>query len=374
MQPFHRRTCRLPRAPRRALKPIVETVHTLALATHTLAQTARTLALATHTLAQTVHALALATHTLAAKLAPRRAAKAAAGRAAMLALCCALLAPAAAQAADTIRIGAKNFTEQYVLAQITADYLRGKGYDVDVRAGLGSTLMRSAQENGQLDIVWEYTGTAALVYLKIPDAVKLDAHALYDKVKTADAAHGLVWLDASRLNNTYALGVPQQVAQDWNVHTVSQLMDKLRAEPGRTHIFAMDAEFANRPDGLRPLAATYGMRVNRSEIKQMDPGLVYTALHNNQVTFGLIYTTDGRVRGFNIVALEDDRHFFPNYNATPVARRETLDRHPGLDRLLNALSAALDNDAMLDMNKQVDIDGRSVRDVAADFLRTHQLP
>lgn len=292
----------------------------------------------------------------------------------LFALCCAALAPAAARAADTLRIGAKNFTEQYVLAQITADYLRARGYDVDTRAGLGSTLMRSAQENGQLDIVWEYTGTAALVYLKIPDAVKLSVQDLYRKVKQADAQRGLAWLDASRLNNTYALGVPQEVARRWNVKTISQLVDRLRGEPGRRHIFAMDAEFANRPDGLQPLAATYGMAFDRRELKQMDPGLVYTALHNNQVTVGLIYTTDGRVRGFNIVALEDDRHFFPNYNATPVVRQEVLDRHPRLATQLNALSAALDNDAMLEMNKQVDIDGRSVRDVAADFLRTHELP
>nr|WP_094840611.1 glycine betaine ABC transporter substrate-binding protein [Bordetella genomosp. 11] len=295
-------------------------------------------------------------------------------RALLLALACAILAPGAARAANTLRVGAKNFTEQYVLAEITAEYLRTKGYGIDVRAGLGSTLMRSAQQNGQLDIVWEYTGTAALVYLKIPDAVKLDAPALYEKVRQLDARNGLAWLDASRLNNTYALGVPRQVAQEWQVRTISQLFAKLRAEPHGKHVFAMDAEFANRPDGLRPLGAAYGMQFDRADIKQMDPGLVYTALHNNQVTVGLIYTTDGRVRGFNIVPLEDDRHYFPNYNATPVVRREVLDRNPALAGQLNALSAALDNDAMLDMNKQVDIDGRSVHDVAADFLRTHRLP
>jgi osmoprotectant transport system substrate-binding protein len=295
-------------------------------------------------------------------------------RALSLAALCALLTPAWSHAAATLRIGGKNFTEQYVLAQITADYLRAKGYEVDVRAGLGSTLMRSAQENGQLDIVWEYTGTAALVYLKIPDAVKMAPDELHAKVKKADQSHGLAWLDASRLNNTYALAVPSEVEQKWGVKTISQLVDKLRSEPDRKHVFAMDAEFANRPDGLKPLETVYGMHFDRSELKQMDPGLVYTALHNNQVTVGLVYTTDGRVRGFNIVPLQDDRHYFPNYNATPVVRQEVLDRHPELAAQLNALSAALDNDAMLDMNKQVDIDGRSVHDVAAEFLAGHTLP
>lgn len=292
----------------------------------------------------------------------------------ILLLACLVLAPGPANAASTLRVGGKNYTEQYLLAQITADYLRAKGYGVDTRAGLGSTLMRTAQENGQLDIVWEYTGTAALVYLKIPDAVKLDSHELYQRVRQADAQRGLIWLDASRLNNTYAVGIPERLAREWGIKTISQLVDKLRAEPGRRHIFAMDAEFANRPDGLKPLAAAYGMRFDRSEVKQMDLGLVYTALHNGQVTLGLIFSTDGRVRGFDIAALEDDRHYFPAYNATPVVRRSVLDHNPALAAQLNALSAALDNDTMQDLNKQVDIDGRSVRDVAADFLRTHALP
>jgi osmoprotectant transport system substrate-binding protein len=292
----------------------------------------------------------------------------------ILFLTCAALAPASARAASALRIGGKNYTEQYLLAQITADYLRAQGYSVDTRAGLGSTLMRTAQENGQLDIVWEYTGTAALVYLKIPDAVKLDAHALYERVRQADARRGLIWLDASRLNNTYAVGVPEQLAREWGIKTISQLVDKLRAEPDRRHIFAMDAEFANRPDGLKPLAAAYGIRFDRSQVKQMDLGLVYTALHNGQVTLGLIFSTDGRVRGFDIAALEDDRHYFPAYNATPVVRQSVLDRNPALAAQMNALSAVLDNDTMQELNKQVDIDGRSVQDVAATFLRTHPLP
>jgi osmoprotectant transport system substrate-binding protein len=183
-----------------------------------------------------------------------------------------------------------------------------------------------------------------------------------------------VWLDASPLNNTYALGLPQEAAQKSGIRTISQLAARLNAEPKTKHVFAMDAEFANRADGLKPLEAAYGMHFSRAEIKQMDPGLVYTALHNNQVPIGLIYTTDGRVKGFNIVPLEDDKHYFPAYNATPVVRKPTLDANPQLAAQLNALSAALNNDTVLEMNKQVDIDGKSVQAVAADFLRTHKLP
>ena len=278
---------------------------------------------------------------------------------------------ASAHAAGLV-LGGKNFTEQYVLVEITSQYLRSKGYTVDERTGLGSVLMRSAQEHGQIDLAWEYTGTAAIVYNKITE--KLDPKTMYERVKELDAKRGLVWLDASPLNNTYALGLPQQVAEKTGIRTVSQLAEKMKAEPGKKHVFAMDAEFANRPDGLKPLEAAYGMDFSRPEVRQMDPGLVYTALHNNQVALGLIYTTDGRVKGFDIVPLEDDLHYFPAYNATPVVRKPVLDQNPKLAAQLNALSAALNNDVVLEMNKQIDIDGKSVQAVAADFLRTHKLP
>jgi osmoprotectant transport system substrate-binding protein len=274
--------------------------------------------------------------------------------------------------AANLVVGGKNFTEQYVLTEITAQYLRSKGYTIDARTGLGSTLLRSAQENNQVDVVWEYTGTAALVYNKITE--KLDPKAMYARVKELDAKRGLIWLDASPLNNTYALGLPEQVAKETGIRTISQLAAYIGANPKKHKVFAMDAEFANRPDGLKPLEAAYGMNFSRREIKQMDPGLVYTALHNNQVTIGLIYTTDGRVKGFNIVPLEDDKHYFPAYNATPVVRKAILDQNPQLATQLNALSDALNNDTVLEMNKQVDIDGRSVPAVATDFLRTHKLP
>jgi osmoprotectant transport system substrate-binding protein len=279
--------------------------------------------------------------------------------------------PALAQ--PKLVLGAKNFTEQYVLAEVTAQYLRSRGYTVEVRSGLGSTLMRSALENGQFDLVWDYTGTAALVYDKLTE--KLSPEAMYERVKALDAPRGLVWLNASPLNDTYALGLPSKFAEQTGITTVSQLAQRLKTDPdAKRYVFGMDAEFANRPDGLKPLLATYDMSFRRSQMKQMDPGLVYTALHNNQLKIGLVYTTDGRVKGFGIVPLEDDKHFFPPYNATPVVRKEVLERNPKLAAQLNALSAALNNDVMQDMNKAVDLDGKPAQQVAAEFLRTHTLP
>jgi osmoprotectant transport system substrate-binding protein len=211
------------------------------------------------------------------------------------------------------------------------------------------------------------------VYDKITD--KLGPEEMYQRVKALDAPRGLVWLNASSLNDTYALGLPSQFAESSGIKTVSQLADYLKTNPEAKHVvFGMDAEFANRPDGLKPLLETYGMHFKRSQMKQMDPGLVYTALHNNQLKIGLVYTTDGRVKGFGIVPLDDDKHFFPPYNAVPVVRKSALDANPKLAAQLNALSAALNNEVMQDMNKAVDLDGKPPREVAQDFLRSHSLP
>lgn len=280
-------------------------------------------------------------------------------------------APEARAESAPIRVGGKNFTEQLLLSSMTTKYLRAKGFDAELTAGLGSTLMRQAMENDQLDVVWEYTGTALIVFNKVEE--KLEAKETYARVRQMDAARGLVWLDASGINNTYALAMPKERAAS-GVTTLSAFAERMRktgADAG--HPFAVDMEFAARPDGLEPLKALYQLPFSRRDVIQLDPGLVYTALKNNQVELGLVYATDGRVKGFDLVLLEDDQHFFPPYNAAPVVRKPVLDQHPELAGLLNALAAKLDNDSMTEMNYKVDIGQQPVDKVAEDFLRGHGL-
>lgn len=277
----------------------------------------------------------------------------------------------AAQAAAPLRVGGKNFTEQLILSSMTAQYLRAKGYATDLTTGLGSTLMRQALENGQLDVVWDYTGTALVVFNHVKE--KLDADHSYARVKMLDARKGLVWLDASKVNNTYALAMPHDRAVATGITTLSEYAKMVRDTPKARHPFAVDMEFAARPDGLGPLKDAYQLPLTRRDVIQLDPGLVYTALRNNQVDTGLVYTTDGRVKGFNLVLLRDDLNYFPAYNAVPVVRAETLRANPELGAQLNALAAQLDNAAMTEMNYQVDIGQRPVDQVATDFLRQHGL-
>ncbi|MDF3863864.1 glycine betaine ABC transporter substrate-binding protein [Pseudomonas denitrificans (nom. rej.)] len=285
------------------------------------------------------------------------------------------VATGTAHAADVIRIGGKPFTEQRILTAITAQYLQSKGYEVKVTNGLGSTLARSAQESGQLDLVWEYTGSSLIVYNKVKD--KLDAQQSLAKVRELDGKKGLVWPKPAPFNNTYALAMPEEQAEQLGVRALSDLARVMReqGEQGeqKTHLFAMDPEFAGRPDGLGPMSELYGFHFTRDDVRQMDAGLVYTALKNRQVFVGLVYTTDGRLKDFKLRVLKDDRQFFPFYNAAPVMRADLLDKHPELKTLFDPIADLLDDKTMQALNAQVDIEQEPTQRVAQKFLREHGL-
>src|SRR5471030_3504541 len=166
-------------------------------------------------------------------------------------LVCVLLCAGIAQAAEKplIRIGARVFTEQTLLAELTAQYLRTKGYNPQVTGGLGSNLARSAQESGQLDLLWEYTGVSLVAYNHVDE--KLDSAQTYARVKELDAKKGLVWLSPSKFSNTYALALPEKTAKAYpQINTISELNTVLQAEQKDNHLVALDTEFANRSDGL----------------------------------------------------------------------------------------------------------------------------
>jgi osmoprotectant transport system substrate-binding protein len=287
---------------------------------------------------------------------------------------CILLCAGFAQAAEKplIRIGARVFTEQTLLAEITSQYLRTKGYDVQVTGGLGSNLARSAHESGQLDMLWEYTGVSLVAYNHVTE--KLDSEQSYARVKELDAKKGLVWLTPSKFSNTYALALPKNVADQYpQINTISELNTVLREEAKTNNLVALDTEFANRSDGLDGMVQLYDMNLTRKNIRQMDAGLVYTALRNGQVFAGLVYTTDGRLNAFKLKLLEDDKHYFPDYTAAPVVRQAYLDAHPQLAEQLKPLAELFDDNTMRELNARVDVDHQSPSTVAADFLRQHPI-
>ncbi len=275
----------------------------------------------------------------------------------------------AAVMAQNIVVGGKNFTEQQIMAAMTAQLLQAKGFKTDVKAGMGSAVLRQAHESGQIDVYWEYTGTSLITYNKVMD--KLSAADTYKKVKELDAAKGLVWLNASRANNTYSLAMNMEDAKKQGIANISDLAKKVK--DGAKLTFASNAEFYAREDGLKPLEKSYAFEFPRDNVKRMDSGLVYQALKEKQVDVGLVFATDGRIPAFNFVVLKDDKGFFPAYALTPVVRKQILDANPKLADILNALSAKLDDSTMARLNASVDVDKKTVEEVAQTFLKAQGL-
>jgi len=276
---------------------------------------------------------------------------------------------AATAQANEIVVGGKGFTEQLILSSMTTQYLEELGYDVEKRDGMGSTILRQAQVNGQIDLYWEYTGTSLITYNKVTE--KLSPEETYQRVKKLDAEKGLVWLEPSNANNTYALTMRADDAKARDIDTISDLAEAINN--GETLTFASNAEFYAREDGLRPLQKTYGFRFGRPNIKRMDFGLTLPALRDEQVDVSIAYSTDGRIPSYDLVTLEDDKQFFPAYSLTPVVRKETLDANPKLDEQMAKLSTLLDDDTMASLNARVDVKKQSIENVAQDFLETHDL-
>ncbi|ATJ81968.1 glycine betaine ABC transporter substrate-binding protein [Halomonas beimenensis] len=271
--------------------------------------------------------------------------------------------------ADEIVVGGKNFTEQQILASMTTQYLEGLGYDVESRAGMGSAVLRQAQENGQIDLYWEYTGTSLINYNDVTES--LSPEETYQRVKELDAEKGLVWLEPSAANNTYALAMREESVEETGIDSLSKLAQAVN--DGEELSFAMNAEFYAREDGWRPLQQAYDFRVGRADVKRMDSGLVYQALRDGQVDVGLVFATDGRIPAFDFQVLEDDQNFFPAYALTPVVREETLEANPALAEQMNALSALLDDQTMATLNARVDVERETIEDVARTFLEEQEL-
>ncbi|SEL63517.1 osmoprotectant transport system substrate-binding protein [Kosakonia sacchari] len=285
------------------------------------------------------------------------------------ALAAAALFSASAHAAPLI-LATKSFTEQNILSAMTVQYLQKRGFQVQPQTNIATVISRNAMINKQIDMTWEYTGTSLIIFNHINQ--RMSPQASYETVKRLDAKHGLVWLKPANMNNTYAFAMQRKRADAEHITTLSQMVAKIeqirKTDPKHNWLLGLDLEFAGRSDGMKPLQQAYAMGLDRPQIRQMDPGLVYNAIRDGFVDAGLIYTTDGRVKGFDLKVLEDDKGFFPSYAVTPVVREDTLKANPGLEEALNTLSGLLNNDVIMTLNAKVDIDHQTPQQVARDFL------
>ncbi|PZR58311.1 MAG: hypothetical protein DLM50_04150 [Candidatus Meridianibacter frigidus] len=273
-----------------------------------------------------------------------------------------LLLPHCTSKPRGIAIGSKNFTEEFVIAEIYAQALERAGYSVDRKFNLGSTqIAMGALRRGDIDLYPEYTGTALIDVLHLPPMH--DDRALFARVSAEFAKEHLTWLDPSPMNDSQGLATTAQIAGKYHVHTLSELSVvapqlRLGAIP----------EFLSRADALPGLQKFYG-GFRFKEAKTFDIGLKYKALENNEADVVTAFTTDGLIGAENLVVLKDDKHFWPPYHIAPVVRDDGLERFPKLARTLNAIAPLITDERARAMNYAVDGLKQEPSTVAAAFLK-----
>lgn len=278
------------------------------------------------------------------------------------------LAACGAGGGDTIRVGSKEFTEQYILGNMYEMLLDNAGFDAQFTPVGGTAENHRALLEGEIDVYPEYTGTALLTQLEMEYDPNMSAQNVYDTVKSAyEEQYDLTLLEPTNFNNTYCLTMPQERAEQLGLQTASDLS---QAAPDL--VFGTTQEFVERSDGLPGLQETYG-GFNFQEVVALDPGLLYTGLSEGDIDVTTCFGTDGQIAAFDLVILEDDQNFWPPYPAAPVIRQEVLDDNPEIADILNGLSALLDADTMQQLNWEVAGNGREADEVAREFLTANGL-
>ena len=264
-------------------------------------------------------------------------------------------------AQQPVRVGSKNFTEQFILGELYAQALEASGIKTEKKLNLGGTLIaHKALEEKQIDLYPEYTGTILLAVLKQESMT--DAKAVYDKVKSEYAAKGLVVLNQAPVNNTYVLVVRPDTADKYKLETDSDL-----AKVSKELKLGAGPEFRDRKDGLPGLREKYGMEFK--EDLQLAIGLRYQALKNDQIQIVNGYSTDGMISAMKLKRLKDDKNLWPPYYIVPVVRKDALDANPKIADVLNRVNALLDDATMAELNYKVDGEKMEPKDVAHDFLK-----
>ncbi|MEV0252727.1 glycine betaine ABC transporter substrate-binding protein [Streptomyces sp. NPDC050732] len=266
-----------------------------------------------------------------------------------------------------LTVTSKEFTEQLILGAIMGIAFQAAGADVLDRTGIqGSIGAREAVKGGDADAMYEYTGTAWITYQGNTEPIT-DPQKQWQAVHDADLKNGVTWLPPAKLNNTYALAMNERNAAKYRTKTLSDVAKLSKSNPKAVSL-CVESEFASREDGLPGMQKKYGMHVPSSSITKMDTGIIYTQAAKGTCTYGEVFTTDGRIKAMNLTTMEDDRHFFPNYNAAPEINSKSLKEHPAMAEVLAPITAKLNNTVARELNSKVDVDGQDPHEVAKDWL------
>jgi len=269
---------------------------------------------------------------------------------------------------NTIVVGSKNFSEQALLGEILAQHIEARTHRPVTRRFYlaGSYICQQALLAGRIDTYVEYTGTALTAILH--DPIEKDPSAVLGRVKSEyQRRFGLDVLPSLGFNNTFAIVIRGEDARRLNLKTIS---DAAAHAPQWRAGFGY--EFMERPDGYEELARVYGVHFAEAP-RILDLGLLYRALLEKQVDLVAGNSTDGLLSARDLVILEDDKHYFPPYEAVPVVREETVARHPEVRAAIAELAGNISDEEMRKMNFAVDGQHRDASEVAREFLQTKGL-
>ena len=270
--------------------------------------------------------------------------------------------------ASTIIVGSKNFTEQIVLGELFAQQVEAhSALRVERRLNLGGTFIcHDALVSGKIDLYPEYTGTALTAVLKDPPQ-NVPSEVFRRVQEEYRARYKVEVMPPLGFNNTFAMVVRGDDADKLHLRTISDVAPYA----AKWHA-GFGYEFMERPDGYRGWAAAYGLHFS-SAPRILDLGLLYRALADKQVDLVAGNSTDGTIASLHMVALEDDRHYFPPYEAVPLVRLATLDQHPELRDTIGALKGKVSEDEMRQMNYAVDGQHRDPAEVVGEFRKAKGL-
>jgi osmoprotectant transport system substrate-binding protein len=286
----------------------------------------------------------------------------------LLVFTCSLLAACGERRADTIVVGSKNFSEQALLGEILAQHLEVRTHLHVVRRFYlaGSYICQQALLAGRIDTYIEYTGTALTAILK--DPIDSDPTAVFGRVQSEyKKKFNLTVMPSLGFDNTFAIVVRGEDARRLNLKTLSQA-----ANATSTWRAGFGYEFMERPDGFPGLARTYGLHFDAAP-RILDLGLLYRALLDKQVDLVAGNSTDGLLAARDLVILEDDKHYFPPYEAVPIVREDTLQKHPEVRAAIAELAGKISSAEMQKMNYAVDGERRDAAEVAREFLHAKGL-
>ncbi len=268
------------------------------------------------------------------------------------------------QSQKTVVVASKPHAEQYILAEMISLLIETHtDITVEKKIGIGggTANIHPAMMNGEIDIYPEYTGTGLLFVLK--DDLIVDPAELYDSVKSRYMEeYNLQWMGLYGFNNTYALTVKGPTAEKYNLETYEDL-----ALASKDLVFGAEYDFFEREDGYEALKNTYGFEFK--DTTEMDIGLKYEALESDQVDVINAFSTDGLIKQYGLKVLKDSKNFFPSYQAATIIRKETLDKYPELEGVLEKLTGQISDEEMIDMNYQVEKENKDPKDVAEKFLK-----